>query len=121
VAAVAHPPDPALIRAVAEAIGALRAKGMSTRQIATEFGVSDPTITRWENGDRAPRLDQLPVLDALCGKTRGYVLTLAGYVEPMDIEAAIESDPALTPFGRRTVAGFYRYTRDEFDPGSVTQ
>lgn len=70
---------------------------MSTRQIADHFGVSDPTVNRWENGERVPALDQLPELDALSRAPRGHVLRLAGYVqdEPIDIVAAIRNDPSI--------------------------
>jgi transcriptional regulator with XRE-family HTH domain len=111
---MAHPPDPALARAVGEVIKRLRGDGWSTRDIATRFDVADSTITRWENGDRTPRLDQLPQLDALCDEPKGYVLRLADLVtDDFDVEGALASDPSLDADGRGMVVRLYRMLRDD--------
>jgi transcriptional regulator with XRE-family HTH domain len=77
---MAHPPDQALARAITEVLREARSRGMTTRDIAAHFGVSDPTISRWESGGRQPALDLLPRFDELAGRERGYVLRRAGYV-----------------------------------------
>lgn len=77
---MAHPPDRALSRAITEVLHEARERGMSTRDLADFFGVSDPTISRWESGGRQPALDLLPTFDKLAGRERGYVLRRAGYV-----------------------------------------
>lgn len=96
-AAMAHPPDRALSRAIGDALKEARAGGRSTRALATYFGVSDPTIIRWENGGHVPALDLLPKFDELVGRRRGEMLRRAGYVEddPSDVRAAIAADPDL--------------------------
>jgi transcriptional regulator with XRE-family HTH domain len=88
---MAHQPDQALARAIAEVLQEVRGRGMTTRAIADWFGVSDPTVTRWESGARQPALDLLPSFDRLAGQDRGYVLRLAGYVT--DPGAASEFKP----------------------------
>ena len=81
---MAHPPDRALSRAITEVLHEARGRGMSTRDIANHFGVSDPTISRWETGGRQPALDLLPRFDELAGQPRGYLLRRAGYVTDND-------------------------------------
>lgn len=105
-----HPIDGALAGAVGDVIGWLKEQGMSTRDIATRFEVSDSTITRWENGKRTPRLDQLPLLDELAEQAHGYILRLAGYVDdprPGDVLAAIATDPRLGAEGKTSVRQVY--------------
>jgi transcriptional regulator with XRE-family HTH domain len=81
---MAHQPDQALARAIAEVLQEVRTRrGMSTRDIADFFGVADVTVGRWESGARQPALDQLPSFDRLAGHPRGHVLRLAGYVSDL--------------------------------------
>jgi transcriptional regulator with XRE-family HTH domain len=77
---MAHPPDQALARAITEVLREARSRGMTTKDLAHYFGVSDPTISRWEAGGRQPALDLLPRFDRLAGRERGYLLRRAGYV-----------------------------------------
>jgi transcriptional regulator with XRE-family HTH domain len=77
---MAHPPDRALSRAITEVLREARQRGMTQRDIAAHFGVSDATVSRWEAGGRQPALDLLPRFDKLAGRERGYVLRRAGYV-----------------------------------------
>jgi len=95
---VAHAPDEALGRAVGAAIRSLRADGWTTREIADRLEVADPTVIRWENGNRVPSLDLLPKLDELCEQPRGHILRLAGYVEDLDgdVRAAVLADSRLS-------------------------
>jgi transcriptional regulator with XRE-family HTH domain len=80
---MAHPPDRALARAITDVLREARGRGMTTRDIADYFGVSDATISRWEAGARQPALDLLPAFDRLAGQERGYVLRRAGYVDEL--------------------------------------
>lgn len=89
--------------------------GVSQTQIAEALGVDQPRVSKWARGESQPPLEKLPVIDALCGQPRGYVLRLAGYVDDIDIEAAIKADPRLTEKGRSTVLAYYLFVRDEYD------
>jgi transcriptional regulator with XRE-family HTH domain len=77
---MAHPPDRALSRAITDVLQQARQRGMTQKDLADYFGVSDATISRWEAGGRQPALDLLPAFDKLAGQERGYVLRRAGYV-----------------------------------------
>lgn len=107
---VAHPADPSLTRAVGDVIRSLRGRGWSTQDLADRLGVSSPTITRWENGGRAPSLDVLPRFDTLLERPRGEVLRLAGYVEdrPGDVPAAIMADPHLSDMAKQILVDTYK-------------
>ena len=106
---MAHGPDPALTRAIREVIRSLRGNGWSTHDLAERLEVSPPTITRWENGARAPSLDLLPRFDALLDRPRGEVLRLAGYVEdrPGDVPTAINADPHLSKMAKQILIDTY--------------
>jgi transcriptional regulator with XRE-family HTH domain len=109
---VAHPPDTALSRAIRTAFGELRAAGWSTRDIAERLEVSDPTIIRWENGNRLPALDLLPRIDDLCGQPTGYVLRLGGYVSTdHTFEQVVKADQVLNSDERRVILGIYDIAR----------
>ena len=88
---MAHPPDRALSRAITDVLREARGRGMTTRDLADYFGVSDPTISRWEAGGRQPALDLLPRFDKLAGRERGYVLRRAGYVGDDTGDAAVRT------------------------------
>lgn len=111
-------PDP-VYRRIGEAIRSVRGE-MSQDALAEAIGRDQRTLSGYELGRGRIPLDVIIEIETACGVRRGAILREAGLVED-SVEAAIESDPALTAFGRRTVLGFYRYTRDEFDPGSVGQ
>jgi transcriptional regulator with XRE-family HTH domain len=88
---MAHPPDRALARAITDVLREARGRGMTTRDLADFFGVSDPTISRWETGGRQPALDLLPAFDRLAGQSRGYVLRRAGYVTDNTGDATVKT------------------------------
>jgi transcriptional regulator with XRE-family HTH domain len=90
---MAHPPDQALGRAITAVLREARSRGMTGKDLAGYFGVSDATISRWEAGGRQPALDLLPAFDKLAKQPRGYVLRRAGYVT--DDDAATRYDVNL--------------------------
>lgn len=114
-ACMAHPPDRALSRAITKVIRQARNQGMTTRDIAKHMGgVAEPTVSRWESGDRQMALDALPKLDALVGQPRGYVLRLAGYVSDdneLDLRTAILTAPELEDSGRQILVDMYDVLR----------
>lgn len=101
--------------AVGSAIRDVRG-GMSQDDLAAAIGKNQRTLSAYEDGRVRVPLHLIPEIERACGARKGAVMRKAGLVED-STEAAIEGDPDLTPFGRRTVLGFYRYTRDEFDEG----
>lgn len=109
-----HPLDQALAAAVGTVIRRLENQGWTTRQLAERFDVADSTINRWKNGERTPRLDQLPIFDDLARRPKGHVLRLAHYVEDdsVDITAAIDQAPDLPDLiDREALAGLYEVFR----------
>jgi len=102
-------------RRTGEAIRSVRGE-MTQAQLADLLGVDQSTLSGWESGRYQAPLHVLPQIEEATGVRRGTILRLIGLVED-SIEAAIEGDPDLSVFGRRTVLGFYRYTRDEFNEG----
>jgi transcriptional regulator with XRE-family HTH domain len=87
---------------------------MTQKDLADFFGVSDPTISRWESADRQPPLAVLPAFDRLAGQPRGHVLRRAGYVTDdadIDLEAAIFVAPDLDDAGRELLAHTYEVLR----------
>lgn len=89
---------------------------MTQSQLADLIEGEQTTLSDYENARSRVPLHVLPQIEGACGVRAGTILRLAGLVED-SVDAAIEADPALTPFGRRTVLGFYQYTRDVFDEG----
>lgn len=85
--------------------------GITQEEIAAELGIDQTTVSKWVQGQRWPPLDALPKIDRLCGKPRGHVLKLAGWVEDSDVDviAAIKQDPALRdPIAREVMTELYR-------------
>lgn len=82
--------------------------------MAEQLGVHQTTVSGWFVGKVQPPLRHLPAIDELCDQPKGYILRLAGYVDDIDIEAAIKADPRLSEDNRRAVLAFYRFCRDEF-------
>lgn len=111
---MARQPDRLLAAAFAKARDELKASGVSEDELAVRLGVKQPTVNRWANAERSFELKILPVVDELCGQSRGYVLRLAGYVsDEVDIRAAIMTDPSLDEAGRDVVLHAYDYARSE--------
>jgi transcriptional regulator with XRE-family HTH domain len=109
-----HPLDQALAAAVGTVIRRLESQGWTTKQLAAQFEVTEPTVNRWKNGERTPRLEQLPTFDRLAGQPKGHVLRLAHYVDDggVDVIAAIEHAPDLTDLmDREALAGLYEVFR----------
>lgn len=67
-----------------------------------------PTISGWESDTAAPTLDQIAEFEHACGRPRGFVLRLAGYVEdPTNTRDAIAADPLLEEGIRSTLLTIY--------------
>ena len=47
--------------------------GLTQKQLADFCGVSEGTVIKWESGERVPRADKLPVLEAAYGIPLDYV------------------------------------------------
>lgn len=100
---------------------AYEAAGVSQVQIAEECEVDQPTVSKWARGVLQPPLWALPIIDELCGRPKGHVLRLAGYVEDdFDVEAALAVDPSFAdPDDRAMVVRFYKRMRDAEPLGSA--
>jgi transcriptional regulator with XRE-family HTH domain len=107
----------ALYRDVGEAIRSVRG-AMSQDELASRIGKDQRTLSGYESGRVRVPLDVIVAIAEKCEVRASTILGRAGIVE-VNTEAAIESDPTLTPFKRKSVLNFYRYTRDEFDEGLV--
>lgn len=116
------PAAPDLTAAFAEAVRQLERLGVQRKDLAARLGVEPSTVSRYVTGKLSVPLELLPAIDVMCGKRKGYVLRLAGFVDDeMSTEEAISSDPALTETGRATVASYYRFVRDEYDERKSTR
>ena len=51
-------------------------KELSTVQLARELKISDSTITRWENGQRVPSIDNLYIIAKYFKVTADYLIGL---------------------------------------------
>src|SRR5688500_3037091 len=71
--------------------------GLTQETLGQRLGIPQGTISKYARGEVAAPLDVLERVDEACGRPKGHVLRLAGYVDdgPVDVLAAIESDPAL--------------------------
>lgn len=119
-ARMAHPPDRALTRAIAQVLREARDRGKTQKDIADFFGVSDATISRWEAGGRQPALDLLPTFDRFAGHPRGHVLRLAGYVDDeLDLPAMISVASELHPEQRQTLLDVYAHLRKRSAPSAT--
>lgn len=60
--------------AVAQAVKEVRqAAGISQADLATELGVSQPTISGWERGESAPGFDDIAKIEKVCRHSRSGV------------------------------------------------
>jgi transcriptional regulator with XRE-family HTH domain len=116
--------DPDLARGFTAALDELEQRGITRKDVAAALGVEPNTISRYANGVREVPVSSLPKIDALCGRRRGYVLRLAGYVDDdeIDVLEAVARDDSLTPEMRRSIAlnyeGLRRLVSPPPEPGS---
>lgn len=100
--------DADLTRAFAAAVEELEGKGFDRKQIAARLHVEPPTVSRYVTGKNGVQVEHLPIIDAMCGERRGYVLRLAGFVEDdVDVRSALRTDPALDADERESLVRMY--------------
>ena len=51
-------------------------KGITTIQMGKELGISDATVSRWENGLLIPKADSIFALAKFFGVSAGYLIGL---------------------------------------------
>ncbi|MBQ8792568.1 MAG: helix-turn-helix transcriptional regulator [Clostridia bacterium] len=54
-------------------------RGMTRSQLAEELGISEPTISRWENGLRIPTMDSIILLCKYFKVTSDYLIGLSDF------------------------------------------
>ena len=83
-------------------------RGRTQESVAEAMGVTQPTISKWVRAETTPSFDQLASLEDACGRPRGFVLQLAGYVRcPTDARTALAADPGLDDDGRGILVDLY--------------
>lgn len=90
--------------------GAYEAAGLRQTDIAEALDVDPATVSKWSRGLQRIDLEYFPEIDRLCGKPKGYVLRLAGYVEDDpagDVRAAIMADDGLMEQARLMLLDVY--------------
>lgn len=100
---------PAYERVGAAFRAAYEAAGLRQEDIASALGVDQGTVSKWARGLQRIDLDYFPRIDDLCGRQRGHLLRLAGYVtdDPGDVLTAIANDPQLGPDNKRVMTNLY--------------
>jgi len=106
---LASVPDAAdLTSAFAHAVAELETRGFERKQIAAHIGVEPPTLSRYVNGKAGVQVEHLPLIDSLLGERLGYVLRLAGFVDPeTDTRTALRTDRGLGPGQRVALVQIY--------------
>ena len=92
-------PDAAdLTEAFAGAVAELESRGWTREGIAEHLGVKAPTLSRYVTGKAGVQVEHLPIIDSLLDERLGYVLKLAGFVEPeVDTRTRLRTDRGLEP------------------------
>lgn len=101
---------PAYERVGAAFRGAYEAAGLRQTDIAEALGVDPATVSKWSRGLQRIDLEYFPEIDRLCGKPKGYVLRLAGYIEDdpaIGVRSAIMADHGLTEQAKLTLLDVY--------------
>lgn len=93
----------AALRAVREG------RGVTQVEVAAKLGVAQTSISAWERDKDRPTLEAIRDFERYIGTEVGTVLRLAGFAPAGGgTEAAILSDPMLSPEDRDLVVGVYR-------------
>ncbi|HMG44619.1 MAG TPA: helix-turn-helix transcriptional regulator [Acidimicrobiales bacterium] len=102
-------PDAAdLTEAFAGAVAELEDRGYTREQIAERLGVKAPTLSRYVTGKAGVQVEHLPIIDTLLGERLGYVLRLAGFVDPeTDTRTTLRTDRGLEPDQRGILVKIY--------------
>jgi transcriptional regulator with XRE-family HTH domain len=89
---------------------ACQSAGITQKQIAAAVERDQSTVSAWLNGDNWAPLATLPIIDELCGKPKGHILRLAGYVDDLgnDVEAAIAQDVRVRDDAKSSLLDIYR-------------
>jgi len=100
---------------------ALDDAGLRQSDIADALGVDPATVSKWARGLQRIDLEYFPEIDRVCGQRRGYVLELAGFVDPPpsgDVRVAIAADPALDDEGKGALTVLYEVLRTRATNGT---
>lgn len=73
---------------LAQAIVAGRGSRRTQSELATDLGVKQQSVSRWEAGTHRPTVDQIPRLAAALGREPHELMTLAGYGVPVSAAPA---------------------------------
>lgn len=94
------------------------APGQSLRSYCLEHGLDNQRVSKWETSTGDVSIESMREFGDALGLTLGEVMVIAGYGEPgdfggaspagpvapvIDVDVAIEHDPNLTDFQRRTL------------------
>lgn len=97
-----------LTEAFAQAVAELESRGYTREQIAGQIGVKPPTLSRYVTGKAGVQVEHLPIIDSLLGERLGYVLRVAGFVDPeVDTRTTLRSDRGLEPDQRGVLVKIY--------------
>lgn len=111
---VAPEAQPALMR-LGKALRQARLEGgVTQRALADLADLQQPTISRWEKGERLPSLEELWRVEDALGLTRGTVLIRAGLVGVDSVEHAIAGEQGLTDEGKAFLLNAYRAALKQF-------
>jgi len=94
---------------------ARRACGLTQRQLADAVGVSQATVSQWQLGESAPRVERIAELERLLRMQPAALAQLLGFTPidansraVMSVEEAAEADPRLGERERRILSAVYR-------------
>lgn len=92
---------------IAQAIDQARGPRTQT-ELANAIGVSQPIVSDLIRGERLPTLEQMEAIERACERPPGFILTIAGYLQPADTLAErLALDPDIDDVGRRNVLAVY--------------
>lgn len=71
-----------------EAIAKCRGESHSQFQLALALGMTPSGVAKWEQNERQPKLVEITRVEEACGRPRGFILALAGFVTDEGLKAA---------------------------------
>jgi transcriptional regulator with XRE-family HTH domain len=82
--------------------------GFTQTELAEKLEINQATVSEWARGVSLPRVTALPMIERLCGVTKGTILRRAGYVDNnIDLRQAILTAPELDDEARKVLADTY--------------